>query len=220
MFATEHRPFVLHPTMNHHSFRQLLSTLTLALSASAVAAQEIIPQEDLGKVVPQLISRASDFDNLPLKTEVDGAKAFGMKAKQYAAVVIPDKRLTRETIAKAGKDIQPVGQLWLAKLTPAVNESATPDDKLRLVTITVKEEDHKVPLLLLGVRKDGEKGLELVIYAKGKEPLVTLPLKKIEAGQDESVTFDMRQGTATLGLIDLKLLGLYEATLPVAEREQ
>jgi len=176
--------------------------------------------EDLGKVVPQLISRAGDFDNPPLRTEVDGAKAFGMKAKQYVAVVIPDKRLTKESLAKAGKDIQPVGQLWLARLTPAINDSPAPNEKLRLVTITVKEEDHKVPLLLLGVRKEGEKGLELAIYAKGKEPLITLPLKKIEVGQADPLTLDMRQGTATLGLIDIKLLGLYEATLPVADREQ
>lgn len=206
--------------MNNHSWKQLISTLALVLVAGAVSAQEVIPQEELAKAVPRALARVADFDNLPFKTDADGGKAFGMKAKQYAAVVIPEKGLTKAALAKAGKQILPVGQLWLVKLSPAVKDVPTPGDKLRLVTFSVKEEDYKLPLFLLGVRQQGERGMELVVYAKAKEPLLVLPLKKSEAKQDLPLEVSLREGTATLGMVDINLFGEYQAVLPVGEREE
>lgn len=199
--------------------KRLIATFALACAAGAVTAQELIPQEDLEKGVPRALARVADFDNLPIKTDADGAKAFGMKAKQYAAVVIPDKGLTKESLAKAGKEVVPVGQLWLIKLSPAVKDATTANDKLRLVTISVKDEDHRLSLLLLGARKAGEKDLELVIYAKAKEPLLTLPLKQSDTKQVLPLEIGLRQGTSSLGLVDINILGEYQAVLPVGELE-
>lgn len=218
MFATKHRRPVLHPKLNH-PMKRLIATFALAFAAFAATAQELIPQEDLEKGVPRALARVADFDNLPLKTDVDGAKAFGMKAKQYAAVVIPEKGLTKESLAKAGKEVVPVGQLWLVKLSPVVKDATTTNDKLCMVTISVKDEDLRLCLLLLGARKSGETGLELVIYAKAKEPLLTLPLKKSDTKQALPLEIGVREGTSSLGLVDINILSEYQAALSVGEQE-
>ncbi len=198
---------------------RLITLLAIALLARQAAAQEIVPQEDLAKVVPRALARLADFDNLPLKTDAEGAKAFGMKIRNYAAVVIPDKGLTKEALAKASSQVLPIGQLWLSKLSPAVKDATTPNSRLRLVTLTIKEEDHRLPLLLLGVRKQADNRLELVVYAKDKEPLLALPLTKAGTKQEFPLEIAMRQGTTTLGLIDINILGEYQATLPVGEQQ-
>lgn len=199
--------------------KTLIATFALAFAASVVTAQELVPQEDLDKGVPRALARVAEFDSLPIKTEANGAQAFGMKIQQYVAVVIPDKSLTKESLAKAGKEVVPVGQLWTIKLSPTVKDATTTNDKLRLVTISVKDEDYRLSLLLLGVRKSGEKDLELVIYAKAKEPLLTLPLKKSDARQVLPIEVGLRQGTSSLGLVDINILGHYQATLAVGEQE-
>ena len=123
------------------------------------------------------------------------------------------------TKTKAGKEVVPVGQLWLVKLSPAVKDATTANDKLRLVTISVKDEDHRLSLLLLGARKSAEADLELVIYAKAKEPLLTLPLKKFDTKQALPLEIGLRQGTSSLGLVDINILGEYQAVLSVGEQE-
>lgn len=200
--------------MNH-----LITLLVLATMAIHAHSQETITQEELAKIVPHALARVADFDNLPIKVDADGDKPFGMKIKDYAAAIIPDKALTKESLAKVGKDIIPVGQLWLSKLSPAVKEATTPNAKLRLVTLNIKDVDHKLPLLLLGVRQQGENGLELIIYAKAKEPLLTLPLKLSGTTQNYPLEINMREGTTTLGVIEINILGAYQAVLPVGEQE-
>src|SRR5207245_8588541 len=96
-------------------------------------------------------------------------------------MVLPDKRLSEETLARAGADVTPVGHLWMRRLAPAVDGTVAPGDKLRIVTVTTQNnEELKLPFCLLGVRKGGD-GLELLVFGKDKEPVAKLPLKKVSA---------------------------------------
>ena len=94
-------------------------------------------------------------------------------------MVLPAARLSEDALAKAGAEAVPVGQLWLLKLAPLVNEQVVANDKLKLVTVSGSEGSATVPCCHLGVRKSGEGKLELVVFGKGKEPIVTAPLKTI-----------------------------------------
>lgn len=188
-----------------------LAILTLTLT---VSAQEVLTQEQLEKAVPRILERAADQENLQLKLDGDGAKAFGMKAKDHAAVIIPNKGLTAESFKKLDKEVLVLGQLWLARLAPAVDGKPVPNSSLRLVKFVEKEKEQNLPLQLLGVQKTGEK-IELVVYAKGKEPLLRLPLTRTDFKQELPLELDMRKLSDDLGIIDINIFGQFNAGLTV-----
>jgi hypothetical protein len=133
-------------------------------------------------------------------------------------MAIPDKKLSKEKIAGAGQDVVPVGQVWLRKWTVVVKGKAVPDDKLRVVTVQVDDKDRPMPLLLLGVRKKGEKDLELVAYAKDSEPLLAVPLKPAEFVQELPLDLRWERGEKNADPLTLTLFGKYQAVLPVTRR--
>jgi hypothetical protein len=54
--------------------------------------------------------------------------------------------------------------------------------------------DRPMPLLLVGVRRKGDKELELVVYGKDSEPLLTLPLKRVDFIQELPVELEWLLG--------------------------
>jgi hypothetical protein len=53
-----------------------------------------------------------------------------------------------------------------------VDSSGIPGDKLRLVTVKHEGEEYTVPQCALGVRRTSAGTLELLVFGKGKEPVV------------------------------------------------
>jgi hypothetical protein len=137
-----------------------------------------------------------------------------MKAANYGVIIIPNKGFTADALQKAGKETLPVGQLWMARLAPAIEGKPAAADKLRMVRVTLKDEEHRLPLLLLGVRMADDKP-ELLVYAKGKEPLLRLPLTKTDFKQELPLEIDMRKLSEELGLIDINIAGRFNAGLQV-----
>jgi hypothetical protein len=185
--------------------------------AGAASAQEPIPQDKLQQVVPRLIERASDQDNLPLIMDLTAEKAVGMKIKEYGSVAIPVRNLSTDMVSKASQEITPVGQLWLTKLTPTAAGKPLPNEKLRIIKLSIENQVHSVQLLLLGLQKRADEELELIVFAKGSEPLLRVPLKKNTRTQDLPLKLDLRPGTESLGIVDIHVLGQFQASLPVAE---
>jgi hypothetical protein len=68
----------------------------------------------------------------------------------------------------------------------------------------------------LAARKNAEGGLELVVYGKSAEPLLSVPLKSVSNGGAETVDMsgERNDNGATLKLV---FLGKYEATLSVTD---
>ena len=91
----------------------------------------------------------------------------------------------------------------------------SPTIKLRIVTVNVEDKDRPMPLFLLGVRK-GEKGLELVVYAAGSEPLQVVPLKKLDQVQDLPVQMEWSRGDKDADNLTVNVLGKGEAVLKIA----
>ena len=73
---------------------------------------------------------------------------------------------------------------------------------------------------LLGVRKKGEKDLEMVIYAKDSEPLLRLPLKKVEFIQELPIELEWQRGEKNVDPLTLTLFGKYQAVLPITRQEK
>lgn len=195
------------------------AALLLCLLPAAAAAQERIPAEDAQKIARMLVDHAGKVKDPQVKTDADPGKAFGLKKDQHGALVIPDKKLSAELLAKVGKDVVPVGQLWFKKVAPIVNGAPAADAALRIVTVPHDGQDHDLPLFFLGVRRTGAV-LELVVYAKEKEPLLVLPLTKVDGKQELPIEFEATKGEVEkTAVVTITLFGTYQAKLTVGPQE-
>ena len=141
--------------------------LLLTLAAGAARSEDTVSDEEARKVGGLFASKARDLTGLPLATDVDPDKSRAVRSGEHGALVMPDRRLTSEAIAAAGRDAKPVGQLWMHKVTPIVDGQAVPADKLRQVSVDVRDEERTFSFFLLGVRKGGDGRPELLVYARG-----------------------------------------------------
>lgn len=201
--------------------RYWIGALALLAAGVAMADVEKIPLERAQQFAKLFQEQVVKLDELQIKPDVDTEKPSAFQAEnKYGAMVVPDRNLSQETFSKAGKDVTPIGQLWTRNLAPAVDGVATPNAKLRLVTVSVDGNDHTLPLYLLGLRKDDGGKLELLVYGKDKEPLVKVPLTKMDAPHELPIEADGKKGENETGQIILNLLGKYQAQIIVKDQEQ
>jgi hypothetical protein len=198
--------------------KKLAAVAILAVSIATVQAQERVPQQDAERLAKLFAAQAGRLSDLQIKSEVDPSKPFSVAKDDLGALIMPDRKLTGDMLRKARKDVIPVGQLWLRNLTCVADGKPTPNDRLRLVTVTVKNEDHSLPFFLLGVRKKGDESLELLVYAKDKEPLLVLPVEKVDAKQGLPIEFEATKGDNDTGILTLTILGKFRAKLTVARQ--
>ena len=87
-----------------------------------------------------------------------------------------------------------------------------------MVHVRAGDEEADAACCALGVCKDADRGLELLIYGKDKEPLTRVPMKSISGQQDNPIEMSgERQDDKAV--VTLKFLGKYEATFSVTEPE-
>lgn len=179
-------------------------------------AQERVDQETARKYA-QILTASAKLENAPLKFDVDADKPFALRKDELGAMVIPDKLLTADLLTKAANDAVPVAHLWMRKLTVVVKDQPAGNDRLRIVTVRADDQEHDLPLFLLGARKKGN-DLELVIFTQGKEPLLQVPLRKMDGNQELPIEMEGR-GENGRGTLTLNVLGKYRAEIPLAAQE-
>jgi hypothetical protein len=196
--------------------KRILIAVTLLTSLQLVSAQEKLSRDEALPYGKAVSADAKQLNGTPIATDVDAEKPVVMKDGEYGSMVLPQKDLKAETIAKAGETAVPIGQLWLQKLTPMTDGEAIAKDRLRLVTVRAEGEEVTAPQCALAVRKTAAGKLELLVYGKGKEPVLIVALKPLDAVQ--SMPLDLaaeREGDA--GKLTVKILGKYQATMSVTE---
>jgi hypothetical protein len=194
-----------------------LTIMTLTCCVLLGHAQDRIPNDEAEAIAKVLSEHAAKLDKLQLKTTVDAAKPYGQRQDKYGAMVIPQTKLTLEV----DKEVLPLGQFWLRNLSPVVNGKPVDGEKLRIVKVSADGEDHMLPFFLLGVRARADKSLELVVYAKDQEPLLTMPLEKAEAKQDLPLEFSVQKGDdGETAMLTLKVAGKYQAKIKVVRQDQ
>jgi hypothetical protein len=202
---------------NMKTIALILSALTL--SALAASAQEALPRAEAVKFAALLNFDLAKLADTPIPTDADVKRPFGMKSDKHGGLVVPEAKLSADTLAKIGKDVQPVGQLWLAGLAPVRDGQGVPKDQLKLVTVEHEGREVTLPLCVLGVRKSDGGDLELLIYGKGKEPLLATKLAKAAHEQTAPLEFTAEREGDT-ARVKLSLVGKYEASfslVPAAE---
>jgi hypothetical protein len=180
-------------------------------------AQERLPREEALKYAAIVSADAKQLNGTPIPTDVDTQKPVALREDDYGGMVLPQKNLTAETLAKVGKEaVVPIGQLWLHKLAPMCEGEAVSTSKLRLVTVSAGGTEATVPQCALGVRRNAQGAMEMVVFGKGKQPILAVPLKSIEAKQESPLDLAAERDSDS-GRITVKILGKYQATFHVTE---
>ncbi len=179
----------------------LFAGLSLALSAMA---QEAIPLEEAQKIAQKLAATPTASSDQPFTVEVNADQPVALRGGDAGLIVLPDKHLTADSFTNAGKAITPVAQLWTYRVTLANGGKSVESGKVRIVTVNDGDKSRDVQLFLIGVAKNEQGVAELVVFGKGSEPVLHVPLTKGSAGpQDFPIALSGRQtgdDSATLTL--------------------
>ncbi len=195
--------------------KTILPLVALTLLTSGLSAQEDLSRAEAVKFAAVLNFDLDKLADTPIPTDADVKRPFGVKAEKRGGLVVPEAKLSAATFSTASKEVVPVGQLWLAGLVPAKDGQAVSKDQLKLVTAEYEGREVTLPLCVLGVRKGAGDKLELLIFGKGKEPLLILPLNKASREQKWPLEFTaVREGDAS-ARVTLSLVGKYEASFLV-----
>lgn len=202
---------------NSKSTSLLITSLALLATLQIASAQERLSREDALRYAAAVSTDLKRLNSTPVPTDVDVQQPVALSDDPYALMVLPQKNLDAAKLAQLSSGtIAPVGQLWLLKLTPMHDGRGIPSDKLRLVTVSGDGSEVTVPQCTLGARRTASGSLELLVFGNDKEPLLTAPLKAMDAKQATplDVTAD-RQSES--GRVTVKLLGKYQASFEVTE---
>jgi hypothetical protein len=204
---------------NDKTMKQLLITLTLFTSLQLISAQEKLSREEALTYARIVSVDAQQLNGTPIVTDVDPEQPVALKDEDYyGGMVLPQKGLKPETLDRAGQTAVPIGQLWLRKLTPMRDGEAVSRDNLRIVTVNAEGEEVRVPQCALAIRRNAGGALELLVFGKGKEPLLTAALKPLKATQSLPIDLEAQRDWDS-GKLTLKILGKYQATISVTELE-
>jgi len=193
-----------------------LVTLALLLTLQLAFAQEKLSREEALTYARAATATTNQPGVAPIFTDVDPQQPVAIRDDEYSALVLPQKDLNAESISKAGETLVPVGQLWLRNLAPMNDDHAIASDKLRVVAVSLEGNKVNLPQCALAIRRRSAGSLELLVFGKGKEPVVVVPLRKIDTTQDLPIDMAARREDES-GRITMKILGKYEASFKVSE---
>jgi hypothetical protein len=194
--------------------------LILAALALGAFAQEPLPLEKAQKGARLLNQSLTQTSDLPLTIEADLEKPSAFKSGDVAVLAVPDKHLTAETLSAAKEAVIPVGQLWMRQLVPRIGGQPVAADKLRTVLVHSEEKDMRVQLYLLGVSRNAQGALELVVFAQDKEPLMRVPLAAgIGAAQELPLEISGHKEDDSSGLLTIYILGQHKAEMILQKLE-
>lgn len=196
----------------------ILLMAALALTGG-VKAQERAPIEEARKAAQLIKEGMADVTDKPLKIEIDLEKPQVLKAKDIGILVVPPKDFSEKSLAKLGKEVTPIGEMWMLRIVPAVDGKSVASDKLRHVSVTGKDQTFNLSFYQLGAQKNDKDGLDLVIYSKDKKPLLTVPLQKSDATQEFPLELDGRKEGESSGVLTINVVGKYKANVSVMAEE-
>jgi len=198
--------------------KKTLIALTLVTTLQTALAQEYLSREETLKYAFLVSLNLPQLTGTPLATDVDVKRAVAMRDGEYGAMVLPEAKLASEALTQPDHTPVAVGQLWLHRLTPLRDGWGIPAHELRLADIVHDEGTISVPQCTLAVRRAASGQLELAILGRTKAALLSVPLKPLEAKpQSQPIEMAATREAADSGQIILRLLGRYEARVPVTE---
>ena len=86
----------------------------LLIATCAIAAEiQQMPAEQVAKIARVVAEALGSPSDVPFAVDADADKSAGIKGGgETGLVLIPDRKLTAESVANAGKEVTPLGHLW------------------------------------------------------------------------------------------------------------
>jgi hypothetical protein len=193
----------------------IIVAVMLAVAIKA-QAQEKLSREEALRFAFAVCADLHQLQDTPIPTDPDVKRPVAIREGEYGGMVLPETKLAADAIAKADKTPVPIGQIWLHKVAPLVDWRVVQREEMKLVGISTWEGPTTASLHALGVRKDDKGGLELLVYGKGKEPILRAPLKAIASSQENPIELSAER-TYEGATVTLKILGKYEASFTVTD---
>lgn len=195
-----------------------LFVLALSFSAASAAfAQDHQPLEKAQQAARTITEKTPALDNPQIKVDIDIQKPYLVTGGDNLGVlVVPDKTLANKKPLPDGKDVIPLGQLWMRGLAPFIDGAAVANDKLRELTLAADGDQVDLTAYLLAAKTDGDQAT-LLIYGKAKEPVATLPLKKGKNYQDLPLELDAI-GDGDSATLSINVAGIYIAKLKLTRK--
>jgi hypothetical protein len=191
----------------------------LALITASALAQEVVPLDEAQRGARKVTDTLGTPSDAPFATDVDVSKPQAIRAGdgKVGLLIIPDKKLTLESLGSVGESVTPLGQLWTLNVSLGKNGEPVPNDKLRFLTVVDGDKDRQVQLYFVGAAKNSEGKLDLVVFAKDKEPVVRVPLAKSATTTTQELPIELsgRKDDDRTGTLSLRVLGQYAADLTV-----
>jgi hypothetical protein len=199
--------------------KRIIIATVLVTGALAIQAQEKLSRAEALQYAFFTCADLKEMLNTPIPTDPDVKRPVGVKDGDMGGMVLPEAKLSADTFAKAGKEPKSVGQLWLRGLTPMNKGEAVAPAKLRIVHVRAMDQEADAVCCALGVCKDADGGLELVILGKDKEPVTRAAIKSASGQQENPIEISAERKDDS-GVITMKFLGQYEATFSVTALEE
>jgi|GEM_PF-2291274 len=196
--------------MRHLLLTALASTVLTSFALSADI--ESISSEHALAIAQKVTTALGSPSDAPFPSEVATDKAIGLKAGSAGALIIPEKKLTAETLTALSKDSAPLGQLWLHELVPFLQGEAAHPNQLRTIKLELTDRDDTVDAYFLGAAKTESGALELSVFAKDKTALVKVPLVKSGAPANTTpFALAAHRGENHTGTLEITVFGAYKA---------
>jgi hypothetical protein len=199
--------------------KRILLMAALIAGLTNAQAQEQLSRQEALKYAFIVSADLAAMLQTPIPTDPDVKRPVALRDGDYGGMVLPESKLSAEVFSKAGKEVVPVGQLWLLKLVPLSDGQPVAASKLQMVEASSDERQVRVPCCALGVRKGPDGGLELLIYGKDKEPVLRAPMHTISRQQENPIDMSAERKEEG-GLVTLRFLGKYEASFMVTDPDQ
>jgi hypothetical protein len=190
---------------------------SLALLTTISFAQEVVPLDEAQRGARKVTDTLGTPADAPFVSEVDVTKPQAIKAGKAGLLVIPDKKLTLETLSGASDAITPIAQLWMLNISLGKNGEPAANDAIRFLSVNDGDRNLDVQLYFVGAAKNNSGQLDLVVFAKGKEPFLRVPLVKASSASTQELPIEIsgRKDDDKTGTLSLRFLGQYTADLTV-----
>jgi hypothetical protein len=195
----------------------LLALLALALPVTLLADDSIPPERARrgAQMANQALGQVADA---VVSIDADTEHAQGIGGSGVGALVVPDRAFSADKVASLGEQPVALGQLWMLAIAPAQSSKAPAREQVRTVSIQTDNETLRPQVYFLALGKGADGKAELLVYGKGKEPVVRAALKPATVNfQNNPLEVTGTKDGDDSGHLTLFIAGQHSAEIPVVK---
>ena len=192
-------------------------TLTLLLAVAPLRAQEIVPSADAQKYAQILAKALEGVTGIAPVCELDLEHPAAIRAGEVGALVVPDKRVTTAKLGEVGKTAVPLGHLWLRNVAPAKDGTAIANSRFRTVKVASGDTTADAQIFVLAARRNAKDALELLVFGKGTEPILSVPLEKSGDTDTTPIVLRGRKTGEESGVLTCVFFGGYKSEITLTK---